>query len=388
MIATPRPIPSLLIPLMDALRGIAALAVVCFHARDIIVSATPTLANVISLAWFGQGYLGVELFFVISGYCIAATAVSGLERGKGIAAFAGARVRRIFPPYLISLALVILVGMGMLFLVHRGVIAASKTATAAAHLTPTALGANLTLTQLAFGIPSLSIVSWTLCYEVAFYAVCAIALGVAAMLRQGSRFFLRLLHAITVVILVIQIAMPGKLGYPMDMWAMFGLGAVLFDVVRAERVAAAEQREAGGWLAGLALLTIVAMVRGVGSRISIMNHSAPLAFGVALGSMALLYLVRQIPETIAYSRIGRPFSRIGTFSYSLYLIHFLCLGLASQTLHLAHIPDTWYLLRFVMLVLTAITGGFIFYLLFERPFLPTKRQPLSPNTVSEAVPVP
>src|SRR5581483_988076 len=50
------------------------------------------------------GHAAVMLFFVISGYCIAAAAETGRQRGMGFGTFMWRRARRIFPPYLLALA--------------------------------------------------------------------------------------------------------------------------------------------------------------------------------------------------------------------------------------------------------------------------------------------
>lgn len=58
---------------VDALRGIAALGVTFFHGLNsvnfVVAAATPhVLFTLVALA-FSYGYVGVYLFFVISGFC-------------------------------------------------------------------------------------------------------------------------------------------------------------------------------------------------------------------------------------------------------------------------------------------------------------------------------
>jgi peptidoglycan/LPS O-acetylase OafA/YrhL len=70
-------------PEIDGLRGIAVIAVVLFHAR---VTAVP------------GGYLGVDIFFVISGYLITTILVEEVATGRmSLARFYERRVRRIAP---------------------------------------------------------------------------------------------------------------------------------------------------------------------------------------------------------------------------------------------------------------------------------------------------
>ena len=75
---------------LDVLRGLAVLAVVAFHAR---------------LPWSSGGFVGVDVFFVLSGFLITRLLVVELEATGTIAlrAFEARRVRRLWP----ALALVV-----------------------------------------------------------------------------------------------------------------------------------------------------------------------------------------------------------------------------------------------------------------------------------------
>ncbi|MDQ1817451.1 acyltransferase family protein [Massilia sp. CCM 9210] len=68
---------------MDGMRALAVIAVIVFHAW-------PT--------WFAGGFVGVDIFFVISGFLITSILISQLDKGKfSIADFYVRRIRRIFP---------------------------------------------------------------------------------------------------------------------------------------------------------------------------------------------------------------------------------------------------------------------------------------------------
>src|SRR6201988_3454670 len=97
---------------IDALRGAAALGVVLYHAVDQNANLAPQNifkypARLIQLA-SSYGYVGVFLFFVISGFCIHlqwAKARSAGEQPKiQFGAFWRRRLRRLYPPYLIAFA--------------------------------------------------------------------------------------------------------------------------------------------------------------------------------------------------------------------------------------------------------------------------------------------
>ena len=54
-------------PDIDGLRAIAVLAVVCFHAFPF---------------WLKAGFIGVDIFFIISGFLISTIIFDNLERGS------------------------------------------------------------------------------------------------------------------------------------------------------------------------------------------------------------------------------------------------------------------------------------------------------------------
>ena len=97
---------------IDALRGIAALGVVIYHAVDQGRQALPNnlLAYPFRLIQFisSFGYIGVFLFFVISGFCIhlqwAKSRAAGQKSDIRFGSFWKRRLRRLYPPYLIALA--------------------------------------------------------------------------------------------------------------------------------------------------------------------------------------------------------------------------------------------------------------------------------------------
>ena len=101
---------------IDALRGIAALGVVFYHA----LSQTGNVVPDNFMRWPVQGlqfissfgYIGVFLFFVISGFCIhlqwAKSQANGQPQTIRFGSFWKRRFRRLYPPYLIAFALFLL----------------------------------------------------------------------------------------------------------------------------------------------------------------------------------------------------------------------------------------------------------------------------------------
>jgi len=73
------------IPAIDGLRAVAVIAVMLYH---------------LGFSWIPGGFLGVDLFFVISGYVITRLLLDSIQRSGGLdlRAFYKARIRRLFPP--------------------------------------------------------------------------------------------------------------------------------------------------------------------------------------------------------------------------------------------------------------------------------------------------
>jgi peptidoglycan/LPS O-acetylase OafA/YrhL len=88
-------------PDIDGLRAIAVLAVIGFHAFP---------------AWIRGGFIGVDVFFVISGYLISTILLASMERGSfRFAQFYMQRIRRIFPALIVVLLACMVVGWFVLF---------------------------------------------------------------------------------------------------------------------------------------------------------------------------------------------------------------------------------------------------------------------------------
>jgi peptidoglycan/LPS O-acetylase OafA/YrhL len=128
-----KPGDSVRIPELDLFRFIAASAVVFYH---------------FTLAKFG--YLGVDLFFLISGFVIAWSA-----RGRSPGRFVISRFTRLYPMFWASLAVT---------LVFIALLDATQPV-----LNPKVIAANATMLPDYLGVPHVDGVYWTLAVEMKFY---------------------------------------------------------------------------------------------------------------------------------------------------------------------------------------------------------------------------
>jgi peptidoglycan/LPS O-acetylase OafA/YrhL len=96
------------IPELDGLRGIAIGLVLAHHYALGVPAATAVDRAVLSAA--SAGWIGVDLFFVLSGYLITGRLLEARASGAPLAAFYARRALRIAPPYFLLLATCLVVG--------------------------------------------------------------------------------------------------------------------------------------------------------------------------------------------------------------------------------------------------------------------------------------
>ena len=269
---------------LDALRGLAALAVVLFHYTTRYTELYGHEGQLVaSLPW---GHYGVQLFFGISGFVIFMT----LDRTRTLVDFALSRGSRLYPAYWTAMvattAVMLAAGMDDL-LVSPGVFAA-----------------DLTMMQSFVGLPSVDGVYWTLGVELAFY------------FAMGTLFQLRLLRRIEPVLIAwmalhwLWTFAPALLGVEPS-WLLgsllvqahipyFAIGIAAYRL----RSAAVDRRPAQAVII-IALVTIAAC-----------DGPVPLLVGGASAALLMLVALRGVPLLGA-----RPLVWLGAVSYSLYLLH-------------------------------------------------------------------
>lgn len=138
---------------LDALRGIAALAVVLYHYTfryDAVYGHAFSLDSVSALKY---GYLGVQLFFMVSGFVIYLS----LENTSNVKKFVFNRFSRLYPAYWFA---VILTFLAVLIFSLPG-----RDVSFLEMLT------NLTMLNGFIGMPSVDGVYWTLRVELTFYFI-------------------------------------------------------------------------------------------------------------------------------------------------------------------------------------------------------------------------
>jgi peptidoglycan/LPS O-acetylase OafA/YrhL len=288
------------LPVLDYCRFAAAAAVVCFHYfwNGIANGKLSSLDHVDAVtAWARYGYLGVDLFFMISGYVIFMSA-----RHRTATQFAVGRAVRLYPTYLFAMlataCVAAFLGQGETQVTLKQVLG------------------NLLMYQPLHHQRYVDGVYWTLMLEIRFYVVVGIALAVGLQRRLG------LLATLWPLVMIATL--------------VFGHGGWM-DPHRGDRLLA------GGYYAFFASGALLAMLREKQAATTWLALAASTALGVRYavalaggesgapdaatqwitGAIVLSFLPVFLAINASAGRIGHlPLApQLGALTYPLYLVH-------------------------------------------------------------------
>lgn len=326
---------------LEAGRGIAALAVVIHHATLIIHHETfATKAFVLAIphrvaALTLRGYLGVDFFFVLSGFIIHYTNHGKPSDGTWATNYGESRLIRIFVPYL-----PVGLGLAAVYTLLPGTSAVGRGWSWLASTTllptdsPTALG-----------------VAWTLRHELLFYGLFLVAH------KLGRPLLIVGCWAGLCLLVTIFFGSPeGALTYP------FGLINVefFFGVLAAQLVISGRLRSPGPFMVG-GLLPLALFI-GLGAE-----RSWSLLVGLAL-AFWIVPMVRA--EQSASISVPSSAVFLGAASYSLYLVHNPLIRMVIRSERDVPLLRHWWA-ALTILVLVSVIAGIAYHLIGERPLLAT-----------------
>lgn len=299
---------------LDGLRSLAVLAVVLYHS---------------GWQWAVGGYLGVEVFFVISGYLIT-TMLYTEWRNQGsvrLGQFWLGRARRLLP----ALVLLLLGTLAYAVLMMPHEVARLRSDALAA----TAYASNwyMVLARQSYfetvGRPSLLRHLWSLAVEEQYYIVWPIAF--ALLMRLGKR---RLTVAVTILaaigssVLMAMLYWPGldpsRVYYGTDTRAAGLLIGSALALLLVPRAAGGDQRPPRSlWLDGGAAVALLALV----ACLALLDDGLAYLYQGGFAVVALLTAAtiagavhpraRLLPATLGW----RPFRWLASRSYGVYLWH-------------------------------------------------------------------
>lgn len=297
-------------PGLDGIRGLAVAAVVAFH----------TGAGVLP-----GGYLGVSLFFTLSGVVIGTVIIHELRatRGFSLREFWGRRARRLLPAAWMVLAVV---AIGRLVSARLSATTTADVAASWLHVANWQFLAREQSYQDLFTGPSALLHYWSLAIEEQFYLVLGVAaMGVAAISRRPAH----LLGVAAAIGAVISFALPAVLQPSVDR-VYYGTdtraGELLIGLVIAAWLSSAGHR---AWLLAHARLAatigLVALLPSVAAwvvfepadralRLGLLPATTLASSGLVIGALVPRGVVWRLTSTRLLRRLGR-------ISYGLYLVH-------------------------------------------------------------------
>jgi peptidoglycan/LPS O-acetylase OafA/YrhL len=345
---------------VEGLRAVAILLVVACHAK---------------VTWLAGGFVGVDVFYVLSGYLITGLLVQEIHtRGElRFANFYGRRLRRLLPALLLMLAVVCALG--------RLLLAAGEQPGQALAASTAALwfsNFHFALSQMNYFAPvaetNLFLHTWSLGVEEQFYLVwpllAALAMGAWTGARQKPTLATLKYVFGTVFLLSLALALywtwhsPRLAFYMMPSRAwQFAAGALVFLVVGTPNFQTGARppdrrwSTFAGWT-GLAMVLASAVLINGG-----MPYPGYWALLPTLGTALALTAVGGTNHWYQANHwlTARPMQSIGRVSYSWYLWHWPVLLLGAQ---LIDVRSDWN--RLLLVVLSLLIAS-LSYRYFETP---------------------
>lgn len=310
---------------LDLLRGLAAVAVCYFH----FTHGNPDFLSKENFLYVSGrfGFLGVEVFFVISGFVIPYAMYRGNYHLRDFGRFLTKRVVRIEPPYLVSIVMVLALNwLSTLSPAYRG---------EGFMINWPALGLHLGYLNAFFNYPWVNDVYWTLAIEFQYYLL--IAMLFPLLLHREKLYSFGTLLTGAILSLFIH-----EHSLIFNYLLLFIVGILLFQF----HVGYLTKKEFGLLL----LLTLILLYVKFDKR----------------------YLVAALLPYffITYFEFHDRVSKfLGNISYSLYLVH---IPIGGRIINLCEnfIQDELIRSIFVFVALAvSIFAAWIFFLIIERPFM-------------------
>jgi peptidoglycan/LPS O-acetylase OafA/YrhL len=375
---------------VDALRGAAALGVVLYHTVGANAQFGPRVLRWLAVPFVPAirfGYVGVFLFFVISGFCIHLSRAKARVENKQPASFAAfwkRRFRRLYPPYLIALILYL-----------------SITAfTTGFALTPFYVWDVVSHIFMLHNLDSHTVYSingvfWTLAIEEQLY----LAYFLLLFLRNRWGWQKALTACLVARVLWFVGSTVIRERYKIDIpisegaashWFTWALGALsveaMFGLVRMPRWLYRGRLALALLAASVGLTLLLPKVE----QFSQLSHDFLWLFLHPLWGLGFFVLLNRF--VLAESRwraalriptLVKLLAAIGLFSYSLYLTHEL---VVMESYHFGFFGFSELATAFLLTTPACVAFAWLFFWFAERPYLNTQSaQSQPPRTTAEAI---
>jgi peptidoglycan/LPS O-acetylase OafA/YrhL len=341
---------------LDGLRGLAALYVLLFHCWLLTFHGFPANRGPVWLGWLMYGRLSVAFFLTLSGFSLAVSAARNEWQLGGLARFARRRAWRILPPYWAALAFSLVIAWAVLPQSRAG---------------PPTGGSVVVyglLMQDVVLAPTPNGAFWSIGVEAELYLVFPLLLLIRR--RAGAA---TLLACVALPVVAIGLLAPnaspveGLNGLTTHLAPLFTLGLVGAGVVAAsDRI----RRLPWHWLAAVAAAPLVLLILLKGSVWTVDHYFwIDLAIGPAM-AMLLAAVATGRPTALVWLLATRPVRSLGTFSYSLYLIHLPIVTVVSRAIVAPRVPPGLpaFWVTLALAVPISLVTARLFATVFEIPF--------------------
>jgi len=332
---------------IQALRGVAALMVLFAHVKE--AESDYGGAGLLLPHNLYMGVVGVDLFFLISGFVMTHVALSGARGASAGQRFLYNRAARIYPTYWAATLLLMLLYAGKLFFFAEETPFPNPVAT-------------FLLTPSPF-YPLLP-VGWTLVHEMYFYAIFTLFI-----FWKGGKLPLFLTAWAAIII--------GALAFDrfnLNAWTKVVFNPLTFEFLIGALIAMIVRRgftrfALPALIAGAAIFTIQTLFLDDGLYPSVMGQFA-LRAAIFAPPFALVLYGAAALEKSKGALAPRWLRKAGDASYSLYLIHVPAFLVVGKLISIS-LPDTR--LDNVVLIAaftaSALIAGFALHKFVERPLL-------------------
>lgn len=319
--------------ILQALRGLTAVGVVLCHLHVMLDPAG--IASIV----FGHFDLGVDVFFIISGFVIA---ISTAEvRSATPASFVLRRIFRVLPLAWVTLLLMILIIHADWGLVLRGFLM---------------LPENPYFDKMPLNYPQ-----WTLSYELFFYALFATSLAIS------HRFRCEICLALIAALSIADICLPSSGGavrsfFRAELFLEFGAGIVL-----AKMIMSAPRPLPKAWALSAGTLAMAAGVAICAMR-PLRGGFFDFGGGAAMVLAGLLFV-----ETYVAVKIPRWLHGLGDLSYAIYITQAFVFLYVDSTVFWTPLHKTWIYQntagasRVVLVLAVSLAISALLHVVIEKP---------------------
>jgi peptidoglycan/LPS O-acetylase OafA/YrhL len=359
------------IPALDGLRGVAILLVIP-HNADIFSNSAPWLWPMALAAH--AGWIGVQLFFVLSGFLITRNLLAARGHAHYFRSFYARRALRIFPLYFLTLfvALVLLP-----YWVHYSPGALSS------HHHQVWLWTFTSNWAQPFGADVSGFSHfWSLAVEEQFYLLWPFVVLLAASAR-----LLWICGALVLIALLSRAFMQAEGAKP-EMIYMFTFCRMDALAIGAAMAVVSLSAEAMQWVTGHSRALLLAAF-GLFLAVALSSHSYAvfdphtLVFGQTLLAVVFALLVVSVGaiphgafgQSLRRALEARWLRRVGRYSFAMYVFHLLLIDAFSRPIReaLAFAGSATPLLHVITFVFLSFLAGMLSYHLLEKHFLALKR---------------